>query len=348
METQSKTPSPLLVTGATGYLASHLIKILLEKGYKVRGTVRSLAKKEKYEFLYSLVPEKKNNLELVEADLTDKASWPRVIEGVEYVFHIASPISASVPKDEMEIITPAVEGTLNVLEAAVEKKVKKVIVTSSCLAIFLGNNGKLCTEDDWGNEAIAKPYPKSKILAEKAAWDFYEKNKDKIDITVVNPALILGPQFTKHGNSSETLIAEMLRGVYPGVMNVGLCFVDVRDAAEAHYKAMFTPGTTGKRYICTSGVFKIEEIVGALKSEFEKYGYKINDKKVTAEEVKASGVEVAQIHVPLINNDLRLNNERGIKELGLKYHTLKEMVVDMGYSLIKQGVVEDKTGRKKN
>jgi len=335
----SNINTPLLITGATGYLASHIIQILLQEGYKVRGTVRSLAKKDKNQFLYDLVPEKKDNLELVEADLTNKDSWPKVLEGVEYVFHVASPIYPSVPKDEMEIIRPAVDGTLNVLEAAVKAGAKKVVVTSSCLAIFVGNAGRVLTEDDWSKEEVIKGYPKSKLLAEKAAWEFYEKNKDKIEMTVINPALILGPEFTKQGNASEGLVSEIIKGNFPGVMDVNMVLVDVRDAAKAHVNGMFKPNTNGKRYIVSSGTYPLGDVIKIAKEEFGKLGYNIKDDPVTAEEVKASGVEIAQNYLHLIGVKMMLNNDRAKQELDQTYHSLKEMIVDMGHSLIKSGVV---------
>lgn len=134
--------SPILVTGASGYIASYCIKYLLERNLKVRGTVRSLNNKQKYEFLYKLCPEKNANLELFEADLTSREKWLEATKGCEYVLHIASPIPPGIPKHEDEIIIPAVEGTKNVLEASLANKVKKVVVTSSCLALFFGNEEK--------------------------------------------------------------------------------------------------------------------------------------------------------------------------------------------------------------
>jgi dihydroflavonol-4-reductase len=160
---QPKTTAPILVTGASGYLASHLIKLLLEKGYKVRGTVRSLANKAKYQFLYDLVPEKNDNLELAEANLSEKACWLTAVKGYEYVLHVASPVPPYVPKDEMELIGPAVAGAENVLEAALAKNIKKVVMTSSCQAIYFGNEGKTVTEEDWSVEEKCPAYPKSKL-----------------------------------------------------------------------------------------------------------------------------------------------------------------------------------------
>lgn len=143
-----ETNKPILVTGATGYLASHIIKQLLETNHLVKGTVRSLINKEKYQFLYDKCPNSKN-LTLVEAELTNKNSWLDAVENCDYIIHVASPIPPYNPKNENDIITPAVEGTLNVLEAAVTKGVKKVVVTSSGLAIILGNEHKICREEDW-------------------------------------------------------------------------------------------------------------------------------------------------------------------------------------------------------
>ncbi len=340
---QANTNSPVLVTGASGYIASHLIKLLLEKGFKVRGSVRSVSNKAKYQFLYDLVPEKKDNLTLVEAELTNKESWLKAVEGCQYIFHVASPIPPSVPKDENDLIIPAVEGTLNVLEAAVQKGAKKVVVTSSCLSITVGlAPGKIATEEDWSKEEFCPAYPKSKVRAEKAAWDFYEKNKGKIEVSTVLPSLVFGPTFTQHGNSSETLIAEIIRGTYPGVMDLGFAVVDVRDVALAHFNAMFKEGTSGKRYINAGHNVLFEEVFRALKSDLEPYGYKINDKLVTGEEVVASGNAVAQRMVPLIGKKLQVNNERSKQELGMAYLPFDQTVKDMAHSLIQQGVVENK------
>lgn len=126
---QSNIDSPILVTGTSGYLASHLIKLPLERGFKVCGSIRSLANKAKYQYLYDLVPAKNDNLTFVDAELTNKESWLKAVEGCQYVFHIATHMPRGSPKDENEVIIPAVEGTLNVLEASLEKGVKEVLVT---------------------------------------------------------------------------------------------------------------------------------------------------------------------------------------------------------------------------
>ena len=248
METSNK---PILVTGATGYIASHLIKLLLEKGYKVRGTIRSLKNRDKHAFLYNLCPEKNKNLELVEADLLKPATWPAAVEGVDYVMHLASPFPGVIPNNENEVIRPAVEGTINVIQAAIDKGVKKVVLTSSVVAIYCGHDGKPTGPDDWSIEEKCEPYPKSKTRAEKAAWDLWKKSEGKLELATVNPGFVLGPVFSSNGGTSEKTIVDFMKGRVPGVPKVNIACVDVRDVAECHLKAMENPNSNGKRiYLC--------------------------------------------------------------------------------------------------
>lgn len=339
--------APILVTGATGYVASHLIKLLLEKDHKVRGTIRSLANRSKYQFLYDLVPSKSHNLSLVEADLTDKSSWPAIVEGCQYIFHVASPLPTSFSSvDENELIKPAVEGTLNVLEAAVAKGAKKVVVTSSCVTILIGNTNRLTTEEDWSNEAYCQGYSKSKVLSEKAAWKFYEEHKTQIQMTVVNPILVLGPVLTKQNGASEALGREILNGDFPGALDLGLGVVDVRDVAECHYRAMFNDKVNGQRLICCADTKPLAEIIGYMKKEFGKYGYKINDQLMSAEEALKSENQTIKEYAPLSGNNFLASNKRTVEELGMKYLSIEKTMIDMGYSLIEHGIVADKIKNK--
>jgi dihydroflavonol-4-reductase len=335
----------ILVTGASGYIASHCIKILLDQGFNVRGTVRSLARKEKYQFLYEVSPNSATQLTLVEAELENVESWRKAVEGCQYVLHVASPIPPYVPKDENEIIKPAVEGTINVLNASLESGVKKVVVTSSCLTLFFGNDGKCVSEEDWSDTNKCSHYPKSKVLAERAAWEFYEKNKEKIQITTVLPSLVLGPSFTVHGNTSEGLMKEIMNNTYPGIPtpDVNYSIVDVRDVAQGHVNALFNENSNGKRYILSGSNVTNEGIVNIFNDEFGKYGYVFPSKKVTAEDIKASGHPLAQRIIPMLGKNFQLTNERSIKELNMTYRTTQQSVIDMGLSLIKLGLVEDKT-----
>jgi len=336
--------SPILVTGATGYLASNIIKILLERDYKVRGTVRSLAKKEKYDFLTKLVPEKSHNLEFAEADLLDPRKWSAACEGIEYVLHVASPFPAHSPKDENEIIKPAVDGTLNVLKACVEKGVKKIIVTSSVAAMYCGNLGTI-TEDDWSIEEKCPAYQKSKLRAERAAWDFWRQNNGKFEMAVVNPGFIVGPVHTIAGGTSEQLIADFLNGKVPGVPQLSSSMVDVRDVAECHLKALLSPQSNGKRYLCSAGSMWFEEMTTVLREEFEKYGYKVPSRTFGKCLLRLVGIfdRRVALAVPEIGIKRVWQNKLSVEELGMNYISPKQSLIDMGYSLIKIGAVPDKT-----
>ena len=174
--TASSNKPLVLVTGASGYIASHCVKEMLENGYRVRGTVRSLGDKRKVAHLQAMTDGA--SLELVEADLTREEGWADAVEGCEYVLHVASPFPATVPEDENELIGPAVEGTRRVLAAAAATgTVRRVVLTSSVAAIAFGHEddaGKVYTEEDWSDVERCDPYPKSKTLAERAAWDFVD------------------------------------------------------------------------------------------------------------------------------------------------------------------------------
>ena len=334
----------ILVTGASGYIASHCIKLLLDLGHKVRGSVRSLAKKEKYEFLLNLSPSNNSNLSFVEAELQDANSWLNAVDGCRYILHIASPIPPYVPKDENEIIKPAVEGTINVLNAALEKGVEKVVVTSSCLTLLFGNDGKEVNEDDWSDINKCSHYPKSKVLAEKAAWEIYEKNKDRIKLTTVLPSLVLGPEFIAHGNTSEGLMKEIMNNTYPGIPDPDISYstVDVRDVAQGHINALFSEISNGKRYIVSGSSITNEGIISALKNEFDKYQYVFPSKRVTAQQIKDSGHALAQRSIPMLGKKFKTNNQRSINELGLTYRKIEDTVIDMAYNLINLGLVQNR------
>lgn len=189
----------ILVTGASGYIATHIVKKLLEKGYRVRGTVRSLRDEKKVGPLRQLAQNSRFELELVEADLMNEDSWSNAVKGCTYVLHTASPFPLKQPSNEDELIRPAVNGTLFVFRACVQEgsRVKRVVLTSSIAAIA-GNtykNGYTYSEKDWPDVQGLEPYLKSKTLAEKAAWDFVrDREKNGLpcfELSVINPGLVM-------------------------------------------------------------------------------------------------------------------------------------------------------------
>lgn len=169
MEKTTKCDKPILVTGATGYLASWIVRLLLEEGYKVRGTVRSLKNQEKNAKLMTL-PNANTHLELVEANLTSAAGWDEAVSGCDYVLHTASPLPIPFPENEMEMIEPAIQGTKLVADAALKHGVKRLVATGSCITITANMPDGSYSDDQIADVSKISHYPKSKLLAEQALW----------------------------------------------------------------------------------------------------------------------------------------------------------------------------------
>ncbi|MBS2012158.1 MAG: aldehyde reductase [Deltaproteobacteria bacterium] len=261
----------VLVTGASGFIASRIVEQLLAKGHRVRGTVRSLAKGKDLEPLRAL-PGASERLELVEADLLREGAFDDAAQGVEAVLHTASPYVLDAKDPQRVLVDPAVKGTRNVLEAAKKSStVKRVVVTSSMAAITdEPESDHVLTEADWNEKSSLErnPYYYSKTLAERAAWDFVEREKPSFDLVVINPFLVIGPSLTPAINTSNQLFVDLLKGTYPGVMNLTWGFVDVRDVAEAHVRAIETPSAKG-RYITAGDTVAMRAVVELL----EKHGW---------------------------------------------------------------------------
>ena len=244
----------VLVTGATGYIASHCIKILLEKGFKVKGSVRNLQKIDiiKKSIDYSL---HKDNLEFCELNLLNDKGWNKALKDCDYLMHIASPCIIKEPKEESQIINPAVEGTLRALHAANKSKIKKVVLTSSIGAMVYGDKTKICETSDWTN--IAKnvgSYIKSKTLAEKAAWNYINKlSKPPFSFTSINPGMVFGPVLNGDLEGvSQDMILNLIKGEYPLLPNIYFSVVDVRDVAMIHVEALQKKESDNNRLIVSS------------------------------------------------------------------------------------------------
>lgn len=335
--------SPILVTGITGYIGSHIVKNLLEKGYKVRGTVRSIENKEKYEFLYNFT-DKRENLEIVEADLLNARSWDQAAQGCRYVIHSACPNPVNEPRNPDEVIRPAKEGTLNVLNAAVREGVKKSVITSSMMTMWLGNRDKVVSEDDWLNETELDVGSRAKILTERAVWDFWSKNKDKMEIAVINPGCVVGPILTNYKGSSVQTFLKLIMGKMPAVPNISMAAVDVRDVAEAHVQALFAKNNNGKRYLIAGRTLWLDKIASLLKGEFGPHGYSVVDRGLPSSYMKYalwfdSGVKKI---MPFLDTDIKFNNMRSINELGMVYRNPERSIVEMCYSMIDHKVIPNK------
>lgn len=276
----------VLVTGGTGFVGTHIIFQLLQRGYNVKTTIRSLSSKSKvidtlkFNGLTTF-----DNLTFVEADLSKDDNWDVAMEGCNYVLSVASPVFFNIPKDENEVIRPAVEGIIRVLKAAQNAGAKRVVMTSNFGAVGFSNKNSniTTTEEDWTNpnEKGLSAYEKSKLLAERAAWDFIKKEGGNLQFTTINPVAILGPSLSAHISGSFGLIEHLLNGSMKAIPNIPLNIVDVRDVADLHIRAMTNPKANGERFIASAdGQISMPEIAALIKNKKPDIAKNISTKTV--------------------------------------------------------------------
>jgi dihydroflavonol-4-reductase len=248
----------VLVTGVSGYVGQHCAAELLKSDFAVRGSVRSLKRSDEVTHGIKKVVDPKGNLEYVELNLLNDEGWEEAMRGCDFVLHVASPYVSSEPKDENDLIKPAVEGTLRALRAAKKVGIKRIVVTSSMVAMLGDANGSInINQDSWTNVNAkhATAYLKSKTLAEKAAWNFInaQEGENKLELVVVNPGPVYGP--TLSGNlsgESMTMFKNMITGKMPMLPKAAINMSDVRDIATIHVAALENDNASGKRFIVTT------------------------------------------------------------------------------------------------
>ncbi|EGC29048.1 hypothetical protein DICPUDRAFT_51509 [Dictyostelium purpureum] len=275
----------VLVTGGSGYVALFCIIKLLREGYKVRTTVRKLSRKDEIIRLIrnSGLAVGDDEIEFVEADLLSDNGWGDAVKGCKYILHVASPFPAVQPENEDEAIRPAVDGTLRVLKAARDDtNVKRVVLTSSFAAIGYGKElDRPFNENDWTIiDATTTPYIKSKTLAEKAAWNFIEKecgDNSKLELTVINPVGVFGPVLGNDLSTSIVFIKSIIENAFPdGYPQFGFGVVDVRDVADIHYLAMIKKEAKGERFLATNnGFINLDYTAKILKEKVPELSNKI-------------------------------------------------------------------------
>jgi dihydroflavonol-4-reductase len=240
----------ILVTGITGYLGQHVAAELLRQGYDVVGTVRNATKAQATTTALAAVAPT-SGLTLVEADLLRDAGWDTAVAGCDGGIHLASPFVLAEPKNEQELIGPAVEGTRRVLAAAARAGVRRVVLTSSIVSMTAGAPSGRYGTDAWSDvTAPIGAYAKSKTLAERAAWEMVADGS--MELVAINPGFIVGPSLGASDGTSVTLVRELTSGKMPAVPNIAMGMVDVRDVARLHVAALTADGAAGKRFIAAS------------------------------------------------------------------------------------------------
>lgn len=271
--------SPVLVTGATGYLAGWIIKRLLEEGVTVHAAVRDPTNEKKLAHLKELAAKNQGQLKFFKADLLDKGSFAEALQGVVAVFHTASPFTSKITDAQKDLVDPALLGTKNVLESVNQTPtVTRVVLTSSIVAIYGDNKdiesapNKTLTEEQWNTTSTVdhNPYPYSKTVAEREAWKIHDA-QSTWDLVTINPTLVLGPSLAPTTSESFVIMQHFGDGTFKlGCPNLGLGIVDVRDVAEAHVRGAFASAAKG-RYIVNGSNTNLFDIGKALRPEYDVY-----------------------------------------------------------------------------
>jgi dihydroflavonol-4-reductase len=335
-------PDRILVTGATGFIAKHCIKLALARGYDVRGTARRPGAAAA---VRAAVGAPGGRLEIVLADLTRDEGWADAVRDCRFVLHTASPLPLRPPRNAEDLVRPARDGTLRVLKAAAGANVERTVVTSSTAAVISGREqprDHVFSEADWSDaKGPIGAYPLSKTLAERAAWDFIAGDGSGMSLAVINPSAVLGPALDADLSISALAVSSLLRGRIPAVPPLSLTIVDVRDVAEAHLRAMERPEAGGERIIATSGPLWMKEIGEILRRHFPQYARRIPRREIPAGLLRLVGRLVPPMRPHLRDLDVkrRTSNEKARRLLGLTFRTPEEAVVAMGSSLIALGLV---------
>lgn len=255
-----------LVTGGSGYIGGFIIRQLIEQGWTVNTTIRSLSREGEVRQALGVPADK---LRFFAADLLNDAGWADAVAGCSHVAHVASPLPSGAVRHEDDLIVPAREGALRALRFAKAASVTRVVMTSSVAAIAYGHGKKIgtYTEADWTdvNGPQVHAYAKSKTLAERAARDWMAIEGTGMEYVSVNPAAVLGPVLSADFSSSVQIITRLLSGALPGLPNFGFGVVDVRDVADLHVRALTADGIGGERFIASGPFMMMKEVAAVLR-----------------------------------------------------------------------------------
>jgi nucleoside-diphosphate-sugar epimerase len=343
---------PVLVTGATGYVAGRLVEKLLNEGITVHAAVRSPDNKEKTKYLDAIAANASGEIKYFKADLLEEGSYDEAAKGCELIFHTASPFTLTIKDPQKDLVDPALKGTRNVLNAATKSgSVKRVIVTSSCAAIIgdakdtLSAPNNTMTEAEWNTTSTVdhQPYSYSKTVAEKEAWKMM-KEQDQWDVVTINPSFVIGPGINPHGTSETFEIMKMMGNgdMKMGAPDFRIGAVDVRDLATAHYNAGFTSEAEG-RHIVSAENTSFLGLAEMLKPNYP--NYPLPSKKLPKFLVWLAGPSQGMPRKMVAKNigyPWKVDNAKSIAKLGMNYRPMSDTINDFFGHLIEEGVINKK------
>jgi len=336
----------VLVTGGSGFLGSWCLVELLRRGYRARTTVRDLSREGEVRAAVGAEADIGDRLSFFEADLSGDAGWNEAVGGCDYVLHVASPFPPEAPEDPQELIGPAREGTLRVLRAALRAGVDRVVVTSSSASAASPSEPppNPITEEHWTDieNLPARAYVQSKVIAERAAWEHMREAGAESRLTTVLPSGILGPVLSLDLSYSIQAVERLLKRQMPGIPRIGFSWVDVRDAADLHIRAMTAPQAGGERFLGAGEFLWLGDVARVLRERLGPDGAKVPTRRVPNFVVRTAArfdPSMRQI-VGQLGRQTIFSSEKAKTLLGWSPRPVEETIVDCARSLIKQGAVE--------
>ena len=333
----------VLVTGGSGFLAGWCIVQLLQGGYRVRTTIRNASREHEVHAAVDSEVDSHHNLTVHQADLLSDAHWDQIIEGCDYVLHVASPLPVSQPKDPDELIVPAREGTVRVVGTALEAGVERIVLTSSVAAIRGGHEGRPLDESVWTDLSAPglTPYVQSKTIAEQAAWGLASEADARERIAAVNPTVIIGPTLSDDTSASLELIQRLLKGM-PAMPRLSFGFVDVRDVADLEIRAMTSPEAGGERFVANTRTMWMTEVAQVLRERLGARASKVPTRIAPDLLVRAMALFDGGIRSfkSSLGKRTEYRTTKAHDVLGWSPRLIDDTIVDTAESLIEHDVVE--------
>lgn len=329
----------VLVTGGAGFVASWCIVDLLNQGFAVRATMRDSARGGA---LRAAIGAKApvDQLSFVAADLTRDDGWDEAMAGCAYVLHVASPLGVNNPGAAREAFESAARaGTLRVLRAAVKASVKRVVMTSAAATVRAPHSAdKVSDETTWADpdDPALGEYRRSKVLAERAAWDFMARDGGATEFATVLPGAVFGPLLMRDNLGSVRVVERLVTGKMPGLPRIGLSIVDVRDLAAVHVRAMTAPEAAGERFLATGEFLWFSDMADALRKALGARAPDVPTRRVPDIVVRTSALFSPTMRA--LAQDIGKRNatssEKAKRLLGFAPRPARQTIVDCAESLL--------------